>query len=59
MTQGAQLALALRNVTFVGYSLLLDDIRFVVLLPSVANACVAFVVTRFYASTSITSLRLE
>ncbi|MGB6944508.1 MAG: hypothetical protein WBE37_19070 [Bryobacteraceae bacterium] len=59
LTQGTELALSLRNVTFLDYSVLFDEIRFVVLLPSVANACVAFVVTRFYASTSITSLRLE
>jgi hypothetical protein len=59
LTQGAELSLALHNVIFVDNSRLLDDIRWAVLLPSAANACVAFVVTRFYASSSITSLRLE
>ena len=59
LTQGAELSLALHTVRVVDYSVLFDDIRLAVLLPSIANACVAFVVTRFYASSSITSLRLE
>jgi hypothetical protein len=57
-TLGAELWLALHHVTRVDRSLLLDDIRWAVLLPSTANAAVAFVVTRVYRRCSIASLQL-
>jgi hypothetical protein len=58
-TQSAELCLALHQVTRVEASLLFDAIRLVVLLPSFLSACVAFVVTRFYAGCSITALQLD
>ncbi len=57
--QSAELCLALHQVTRVEASLLFDAIRLVVLLPSLLTACVAFVVTRVYAGSSIAALRLD
>lgn len=57
--QSAELCLALHQVTRLKASLLFDAIRLVVLLPSLLTACVAFVVTRVYAGSSIASLQLN
>jgi len=57
--QSAELCLALHQVTRLDDSLLFDAIRLVVLLPSALTACVAFVVTRVYAGSSIAALRLD
>lgn len=56
-TLGAELWLA-HHVTRMDRSLLMDDIRWAVLLPSLANAFVTFVVTRVYRRCSIATLRL-
>ncbi len=57
-TQSAELWVSLHHVTRLDRSMLLDSIRLAVLLPSVANACVACVVTRFCSRCSINALRL-
>jgi hypothetical protein len=58
-TQSAELWLSLYRVARVDASLLLDGIRFIVLLPSFLAAGVALIVHRVYAGLSITVLRLE
>jgi len=57
-TQSAELWIGTHQAHHVEYLPLVDSI-FVVVLPSFANACVAFVVTRVYANLSITVLRLN
>lgn len=57
--QSAELCLVLHQVTRLEASLLFDAIRLVVLLPSLLTACVAFVVTRVYAHSSIAALQLD
>ncbi len=57
--QSAELCLVLHQFTRVEASLLFDAIRLVVLLPSLLTACVAFVVTRVYAHSSIATLQLD
>jgi hypothetical protein len=59
MGQGAGLCFLLSQVTRLETSLLFDAIRLVVLLPSLLTACVAFIVTRVYARSSIAALRLD
>jgi hypothetical protein len=58
-TQGAELCVALHVVPRVERLQLMDAIRLAVLLPSFANAVVAFVVNRIYARRSITTLQLD
>jgi hypothetical protein len=57
--QAGELWLALHQVTRVDLAMLSEGIRFVVLLPSVLNALVSLVVTRFYARCSLTALLLD
>jgi len=58
-TQSAELCLALHQATHVDPAMLSDQILLAVLLPGFLNACVAFIVTRFYARSSIIALQLE
>lgn len=57
VTQLAELWIGMHQAHHVQYPLA-DSIA-IVLLPSLLNACVAFVVTRVYANLSITVLRLN
>ncbi len=57
--QGGELCVALHVAARVERMQLIDAIRLAVLLPSFANAFVAFVVTRVYARHSITTLHLD
>jgi len=57
--QSAELCLALHQVTRLDAPLLFDAIRLLVLLPSLLTACVAFIVTRVYAGSSIAALQLD
>jgi|ERR1700733_4372094 hypothetical protein len=58
-TWGTELWIALHHVTRLDRPMLFDSIRLAVLLPSLANAFVAYLVTCVYARSSIASLRLD
>lgn len=58
VTQSAELWIGTHQAQRVEYLSLFNSILLIV-MPSLLNACVALIVTRFYATRSITVLRLD
>jgi hypothetical protein len=59
LTQSAELWIGTHQAPRADVAMLPEQILLVVLLPSLLNAFVAFVVTRFYARCSFITLRLD
>jgi hypothetical protein len=59
LTESAELCIGIHQAPRTDVAMLPEQILLVVLLPSLLNAFVAFVVTRFYARCSFIMLRLD